>query len=269
MPQHNVKVAIGASSASAAESIGLTNGDVPVLAPKTIAITDSTLDSPVEVLRLTHTTSGTAAAGIGAYLAFAAKSADGDTPIGVIGGTFSAVTSGAQTSAINLVPGYAGDPGGVGLRVSANVASIRNGVDFIPGATGVAPVIAAYGGDTNIGLTLKSKGTGSTVFSTPGGLAAFTVTSSGTFSILRSSDTTASPTVTTPAGIVRVQSGGATLTVTCSFVSATSLIYATIRNSTSNSVTLKSVVPGSGSFVVTLTGDPGASHADIAYLILN
>ena len=78
-----------------------------------------------------------------------------------------------------------------------------------------------------------------------------------------------SPTVKRPAGVVRVASGATTVTVTNTLVAATSLIFAEIRNATSNTVSVANVVPGSGSFVINLSGDPGASHADVAFFVVN
>lgn len=81
--------------------------------------------------------------------------------------------------------------------------------------------------------------------------------------------TGAGPTVSRPAGVVRVASGATDVTVTNTLVTATSLIFCEIRNTTTNSTSVQSVVPGSGSFVITLTADPGASHADIAFLVID
>ena len=78
-----------------------------------------------------------------------------------------------------------------------------------------------------------------------------------------------SPTVSRPAGVVRVPSGATTVTVTNTLVAATSLIFAEIRNATSNTVSVANVVPGSGSFVINLSADPGASHADVAFFVVN
>lgn len=77
------------------------------------------------------------------------------------------------------------------------------------------------------------------------------------------SDTSGTPTVNTPAGVVRVASGATTVTVTCASCTSATLIKGCIRNTTTNAVYLRSIEPGSGSFVVRLSGDPGASHADV------
>lgn len=79
---------------------------------------------------------------------------------------------------------------------------------------------------------------------------------------------TASPTVNTPCGVVQVDSGQTAVTVTATAVTANSLIFAQIRNATTNAVSVLRVVPGSGSFTITLSGDPGASHAQVAFQVV-
>ncbi len=79
----------------------------------------------------------------------------------------------------------------------------------------------------------------------------------------------ATPTVSRPAGVVRVPNGATTVTVTNTLVSATSLIFAQIRNATTSAVSVANVVPGAGSFIINLSGDPGASNADVAFLVVN
>ena len=81
--------------------------------------------------------------------------------------------------------------------------------------------------------------------------------------------TGATPTVSRPAGVVRVPHGATTVTVTNTLVSATSLIFAQIRNATTNAVSVADVVPGAGSFIINLSGNPGASNADVAFLVVN
>lgn len=81
--------------------------------------------------------------------------------------------------------------------------------------------------------------------------------------------TGATPTVSRPAGVVRVPNGATTVTVTNTLVSATSLIFAQIRNATTSAVSVANVVPGAGSFIINLSGDPGASNADVAFLVAN
>lgn len=85
--------------------------------------------------------------------------------------------------------------------------------------------------------------------------------------IQSTSDTTGSPTISTPMGVVRVASGATSVTVTCAACTTATLITGAIRNVTSNACYLRSIVPGAGSFVVTVSADPGASHADIVVSI--
>ena len=64
-----------------------------------------------------------------------------------------------------------------------------------------------------------------------------------------------------------VASGQTSITVTCAACTATTHVVAVIRNATSNNVGIRAVIPGSGSFVVHVTGDPGASTAIIGVQI--
>lgn len=81
--------------------------------------------------------------------------------------------------------------------------------------------------------------------------------------------TDASPatTINTPMGITVVGNGATSVTVTCAACTATTHIVAMIRNATSNNVGIRAVIPGAGSFVVHVTGDPGASTAIIGVQI--
>jgi hypothetical protein len=76
-------------------------------------------------------------------------------------------------------------------------------------------------------------------------------------------DAAPAPTINTPAGVVTVANGATTVSVTCAACTATTLISGTIRNATTNNVTLRAIIPGASSFVVHLSGDPGASGAEV------
>lgn len=87
-------------------------------------------------------------------------------------------------------------------------------------------------------------------------------------SLYADTQTGASPTVSRPAGVVRVPSGSTSVTVTNTLVTATSHVYAQIRNTPSNAVSVLRVVPGSGTFDIVLSGDPGAANADVSFFIV-
>lgn len=80
--------------------------------------------------------------------------------------------------------------------------------------------------------------------------------------VQHTSDLTVGPTITTPSMTVRVPSGSTSVTVTHASVAATTCFRVTPLTLATNSVYVRACVPGSGSFVLTLSGDPGASHAD-------
>jgi len=89
------------------------------------------------------------------------------------------------------------------------------------------------------------------------------------YPVLQVTGTDASPvtTINTPIGITVIASGATSVTVACAACTATSHVHAVIRNATSNNVGIRAVIPGSGSFVVHVTGDPGVSTAIIGVAI--
>lgn len=81
--------------------------------------------------------------------------------------------------------------------------------------------------------------------------------------VQHSSSTAVGPTITTPSMTVRVPSGSTSVTVTHAEVASTTRFRVTPITLSSNAVYVRACVPGSGSFVLTLSGDPGASHCDL------
>lgn len=225
-------------------------------------------------LTLSHTTTNTAQAGIGAGLLFRAESGAGTLrSAGAVDAIHTTVTDGAETSAVLVSAGIAGSL----LEVArfAAVASAVNGFAFTGAATAGTPTLSARGSDSNIGIALQAKGTGAAALASGNGAVTLGVSNSrvemvgSTLHVETDTQTGASPTVSLPAGVVRVASGATSVTVTNTLVTANSLVFAAIRNTLTNNVAIRSVVPGSGSFVITLSGDPGASHADIAFFVVN
>lgn len=135
-------------------------GAATISAASSVAIDDATTNAVTRGLTLSHTTSGTAANGIGAGMLLRAESAAGTLrSAGAVDAIHTDVTDGAEVSALILSAGIAGTLYEV-ARLAA-VASAVNGVSITAEATGNTPVIEARGGDTNIGLNLNPKGTGS------------------------------------------------------------------------------------------------------------
>lgn len=65
------------------------------------------------------------------------------------------------------------EAGAAGLKfVGSGIADV-NGVQVTASATTVAPIVEAYGADTNLGLTVRQKGTGGLVLGTTTGTLAF------------------------------------------------------------------------------------------------
>lgn len=81
--------------------------------------------------------------------------------------------------------------------------------------------------------------------------------------VQHTSDLTVGPTITTPAMTVRVPSGSTSVTVVHADVTAGTRFRVTPLTLATNSVSVRACVPGAGSFTLTLSGDPGASHCDL------
>lgn len=218
-------------------------------------------------LTLSHTTSGTAAAGIGAGLLMRAENAAGTLKsAGALDAIHTTATDAAEVSAVLVSAGIAGSL----LEVArfAAVASAVNGIAFAAAAAGGAPSITARGGDTNINVMLGGKGSGVAALQGGNGQAILGVSNAGLM-VYADTQTGASPTVSRPAGKVRVQSGQTSVTVTNTLAQAGDHVHATIQNAATNAVYIKSAVATAGQIVITLSGDPGASHADIVFLLVH
>lgn len=229
---------------------------------------NATTNAVTRSLTLSHTTSGTAAAGIGAGVLFRAENAAGTLKsAGAVDAIHTTATNGSEVSALVFGAGIAGSVLEVARCVA--VASAVNSLSLAASATGSPVAISARGSDTDVGLGFASKGAGQ-VMLVPGGSTVQLAVSTASGVLLRSTtDTGATPTASTATGIVRVPSGSTSVTVTNTLVSATSHVFAQIRNATSNAVSVLRCVPGSGTFDIVLSGNPGASHADISFLAIN
>lgn len=226
---------------------------------------DATVAAVTRGLTLSHTTSATAQAGVGAGLLLRAESAAGTLrSAGAVDAIHTDVTNGAELSALILSAGIAGTLFEV-ARLAA-VASAVNGLSITASATGQPVRLDARGSDTNVSAVLRGQGAGRAGLAAGSGDNALSVSTSGIY-IDSGTVLTPAPAVSRNSGVVRVPSGSTSVTVTNTLCTADSLIHATIRNTLTNNVSVRSVVPGAGSFVITLSGDPGASHADVAFVM--
>jgi len=259
----------GATRLDGAVTMGSTldvTGAVGMSAALTSTIDDATTNGVTRGLTLSHTTTGTADVGIGAGVLLRAESGAGTLrSAGAVDAIHTDVTDGAEVSALVLGAGIAGTV----LEVArlAAVASAVNSVVITAAATAGDPTIAARGSDTDISLALRGKGTGAAILGAATGDCSLGVSTAGIIAD-SGSDTGATPTVSRSSGIVRVQSGNTEVTVTNALCTVNSKVFPMIRNVTTNAVSVLRAVPGAGSFVVTLSGDPGASHADIAFFMI-
>jgi hypothetical protein len=130
----------------------------PTSAPS-VTLEDATTNNVSRPLTLTHTTTGTAAAGIGAGILLRAESAAGTTrSAGAVDALHTTATDGAEVSALVLRAARAGTLL-EGARVTAPASAV-NSVE-LQGSAAASPVIViARGSDTNISLSIRGKGTG-------------------------------------------------------------------------------------------------------------
>lgn len=132
---------------------------------QTITVNDAVHNDLSLCMTLGHTTSGTAANGIGATLQFKAEN-DAGTAVaaGFVTGELTAVADGAEIGRVTVGPAVA-DEEVCGLRVQGADAAV-NGMEVLPSATGVAVRVYPYG-ETNVSLRLAGKGTGSVALANP------------------------------------------------------------------------------------------------------
>ena len=83
-----------------------------------------------------------------------------------------------------------------------------------------------------------------------------------------SAGTTGNQTANTQYGNIRIAAAGTTVTVTNSLCTTTSIIWACVSTADANSTAIKCVVPGNGSFVITLSTAP-AAEVSISWGILS
>lgn len=109
------------------------------------------------------------------------------------------------------------------------------------------------------------------LFQKSSGDAIFDLTGVGTFSVLRTitpGGTTGDQTINRPAGTVNLAGAAAAITITNNTVSATSLVFTTVRTADATCTFVKSAVPAAGSVVITMNAACTA-ETSIGFLVLN
>lgn len=79
--------------------------------------------------------------------------------------------------------------------------------------------------------------------------------------------TTGNQTINKPTGTVNIAAAGTTVTVTNSFCTTSSIVYAVIRTNDATA-TIKNVVPGSGSFVINLNA-AATAETSVGFIVFN
>jgi len=197
-------------------------------------LSDAVTNAMVFPLRLTHITSGTAAAGSGAGIEFEAESAGGTNRVaGTIENPFTTATNAAEVSDLVFRTMRAG-------TLTESLRSLGNGTLQIGTLSGTASKIGAF-----------TSGNIATVV-TP------TITTAGT---------TGDRTINELAGTVNIAAAGTTVTVTNSLVTANSLVFCTLRTN-DTTATVKNVVPIAGSFTINL-GAAATGEVSIGFFVVN
>lgn len=154
---------IGSWSGSVDDSsYGLASGQTVA---QSIVVNDATNNDITAGLTLSHTTSGTASAGIGAGAVFKAENGAGTAKVSAyIAGVLTTVTDGAEVGKLALYPAAADTPV-AGLEVQG-VASAVNGLTLLPAAA--SGVVRVYpNGETNVSVRYAGKGTGYVALANP------------------------------------------------------------------------------------------------------
>jgi len=82
------------------------------------------------------------------------------------------------------------------------------------------------------------------------------------------SGTPGAATINKPSGTVAIAIGAASVTVTNSLVTASSRVFATLQFVDATLTTIRTVVPGSGSFVITCNANATAA-TKVAFFVIN
>ena len=144
----------------ASGTVALVGGDNAFTAAQSVVVNDATNTGVTRGLTLSHTTSNTAQAGVGAGVLFRAESGAGTLrSAGAIDAVHTDVTDGAEVSVLVFYVGRAGTLV-EGLRVAAPASSV-NSLLVNGSATGQPVEVYPQGTDSNTGLALSGKGTGS------------------------------------------------------------------------------------------------------------
>lgn len=143
-----------------------------------VNVSDATADGVSRPVTITHTTTGTPAAGIGAGILLQVPSTAGTLrSAGAVDALHTFAVDGAELSALVLRAGMGGTLFEA-ARFAAALASV-NGLQVTASATGQPVVVAARGDDANVSLNLKPKGAGAVSLVDSADVARLTVNSTG------------------------------------------------------------------------------------------
>jgi hypothetical protein len=160
---------------------------------------------------------------------------------------------------------------GKGLEARAN-GSGGTGV-LSTGGSGGTGVLGSHLGSSGIGVHGRTGGVGSGVYgeATANGVGVFGDTVNGTGVIARSTTGNAldvrGKATFSRSGVVIVAEGTSSKTVTLTGVTTSSMVLATAQQAKATHV--KAAVPGTGSFIIRLTGKAPVGGLKVAYFVMN
>lgn len=167
-------------------------------------------------------------------------------------------------STLTTAAGFAVD----GAPVAGTNATITNSCAFYSGGSAVGSgVTNSYA----INVTANTGGTNNYIASLNGSAGeVLRVRTDGQLALLATNTatgTTGAQTINKPSGTVNIAAAGTSLVVTNSLCTTSSIVLATIRTNDSTAV-IKNVVPGSGSFTITLNA-AATAETSVGFLIIN
>lgn len=202
----------------------------------------------VEVARFIKTVSGALSLEVGAETV-AALDAVSPTELGYLDGVTSAIQTQLNAKAPLASPTFTGTVSGI-TKAMVGLGSVDNTADT------AKPVSTAQQTALDLKAPLASPTFTGTV-TVPAAALDRTITPGGT---------TGNQTINKMAGTVNIAAGQTSVTVTNSLVGANSIVLAVIRTNDSTA-TIKNVVPGSGSFVITIAS--ATAETSVGFVVLN
>lgn len=180
------------------------------------------------------------------------------------------VTSGVTPFAVKYNGSTIGSVGAAGTWSLSSISTI-GGVILITEAGGVSIVSNTVGlklgASSDVGIKRNAASKLEVNTGVAGTFADVIVRQPYVDQTVTAGGTTGNQTINKAAGTVNIAAGGTTVTVTCSLCTTSSTVYPSVR-SNDTTAQVKNIVPGAGSFVVTMVAAVTA-ETSIGFLVVN